>query len=172
LTITKIDDTCKRALEIDGLPAAQRYSEILGVPVDELEFGKPRGFATRPTALKVGKEYFLRAPWMPLPDGSILFANLLEEGTELEILKIGDMAEHTRKFFKEDLPRRVPNPSATLLFHCGGRAWFAAATGNIGGLSETFRDAPNCAGFNVNFEIYCGFHINTTLTVLSFGASE
>lgn len=172
LTITKIDDTCQRALEIDGLPAAQRYADILGVSIDDLEFGKPHGFATRPTALKVGREYFLRAPWKPLPDGSVLFANLLEEGTELEILKIGDMVESTRKFFKEDLPHRVPNPQAALLFHCGGRTWFASSTGNIGGLSETFRDAPPCAGFNVNFEIYCGFHINTTLTVLAFGASE
>lgn len=169
LTITKIDDSCQRALEIDGLPAAQRYADILGVPVDELEFGKPRGFATRPTALKVGREYFLRAPWKPLPDGSVLFANLLEEGTELEILKIGDMIEHTRRFFQEDLPRRVPSPQAAILFHCGGRTWFAAATGNLGRLSDTFHDAPPCAGFNVHFEIYCGFHINTTLTVLAFG---
>src|SRR5262249_60006787 len=70
--ITKIDETAKRALEIDGQPAARRYADLLGVGVDDLEFGKPRGFAVRPTALRVGREYFIRAPWKPLDAGSIL----------------------------------------------------------------------------------------------------
>jgi hypothetical protein len=171
LTITRVDDSATRALEIDGKPAAQRYSDLLGVPVDELEFGKPRGFAVHPTALKVGREYFIRAPWKPLPDGSILFANLLEEGTELELMKMGDMAGLTRSFFQEELPRRVQNPQATLLFHCSGRMWYAGATGTIPQLAETLRHAPAAAGMNVHFEIYSGFHINTTLTVLAFGGN-
>lgn len=171
LTITRVDESATRALEIDGRPAAQRYAEMLGVSVDELEFGKPRGFAVHPTALKVGREYFIRAPWKPLPDGSILFANLLEEGTELELMKMGDMAGMTRAFFKEELPRRVQNPQATLLFHCSGRMWYASSTGTVPQLAETLRHAPSAAGMNVHFEIYSGFHINTTLTVLAFGGN-
>jgi hypothetical protein len=171
LTITRVDESATRALEIDGKPAAQRYADMLGVPVDELEFGKPRGFAVHPTALKVGREYFIRAPWKPLTDGSILFANLLEEGTELELMKIGDMAGMTRGFFQEELPRRVPNPQAALLFHCSGRMWYAGSTGTIPQLAETLRHAPAAAGMNVHFEIYSGFHINTTLTVLAFGGN-
>ena len=169
--ITKIDDTAKRALEIDGKPAAKRYAELLGVGVDELEFGKPRGFAVRPTALRVGREYFIRAPWKPLDDGSILFANMLEEGTELEIVKLTDIVESTRRFFESELPARVPRPRAALLFHCGGRKLFAESTGRLADLADAFKSAPPCAGMNVLFEIYCGFHINTTLTTLAFGAS-
>jgi hypothetical protein len=171
LTITRVDESATRALEIDGKPAARRYSDLLGVPVDELEFGKPRGFAVSPTALKVGREYFIRAPWKPLPDGSILFANLLEEGTELELMKMGDMAGLTRSFFQEELPRRVQNPQAALLFHCGGRMFYAAMTGKVPALANTLRFAPPAAGMNVLFEIYSGFAINTTLTVLAFGAN-
>lgn len=171
LTITKVDPTYTRALEIDGKPAAQRYAQLLGVSVDELEFGKPRGFATRPTALRVGREHFIRAAWKPLPDGSILFANLLEEGQEMELMRLGDMAAMTRSFFQDELPRRVPNPQAALLFHCGGRMWFAHATGTVGSLAETLRYAPPAVGMNVHFEIYSGFHINTTLTVLAFGSN-
>ncbi|WP_375770347.1 FIST C-terminal domain-containing protein [Archangium gephyra] len=171
LTITRVDESATRALEIDGKPAAERYADLLGVPVGELEFGKPRGFAVHPTALKVGREYFIRSPWKPLPDGSILFANLLEEGTELELMKMGDMAGMTRSFFQEELPRRVQNPQATLLFHCSGRMWYAGATGTIPQLAETLRHAPAAAGMNVHFEIYSGFHINTTLTVLAFGGN-
>jgi hypothetical protein len=171
LVITKVDDSHTRALEIDGKPAAQRYAELLGVGVDELEFGKPKGFAVRPTALKVGREYFIRAAWKPLEDGSILFANLLEEGTELELMKLGDPAGMMRQFFQEELPRRVPNPQATLLFHCSGRMWYASATNTVKELADTLRFAPPAAGMNVHFEIYSGFHINTTLTVLAFGAN-
>ncbi|HMG51846.1 MAG TPA: FIST N-terminal domain-containing protein [Kofleriaceae bacterium] len=169
--ITKIDDTAKRALEIDGQPAARRYADLLGVGVDELEFGKPRGFAVRPAALRVGREYFIRAPWKPLDDGSILFANMLEEGSELEIVKLTDIVESTRRFFESELPARVPSPRAALMFHCGGRKIYAEATGQLPALSRTFASAPPCAGMNVLFEIYCGFHINTTLTTLAFGAT-
>jgi hypothetical protein len=172
MTITKVDESHTRALEIDGKPAAVRYADLLGCRPDELEFGTPKGFAVRPTALRVGREYFIRAPWKPvLEDNSILFANLLEEGSELELMKIGDMAGMTKSFFAEELPRRVHNPQAALLFHCGGRMWYASATGKIPELAETLRSAPTAAGMNVHFEIYSGFHINTTLTVLAFGSN-
>ncbi|AGC42060.1 hypothetical protein MYSTI_00710 [Myxococcus stipitatus DSM 14675] len=171
LTITKVDDSHTRALEIDGRPAAKRYAEILGVDVPDLEFGTPQGFAVRPTALRVGREYFIRAAWRPNEDGSILFANLLEEGTELELMRLGDMAGMTRGFFTDELPRRVQNPQAALLFHCGGRMWYAHATNTVSQLAETLKAAPTAAGMNVHFEIYSGFHINTTLTTLVFGAN-
>jgi hypothetical protein len=169
LRVTRLDESHQRALEIDGKPAAARYAELIGAAIDELEFGLPRGFSLRPTALKVGKEYFLRAPWKPLPDGSILFANLLEEGTELEVMRLGDMAESTRRFFQETVPERVPSPTAALLFHCGARSMVARATGQGEALAAAFAAAPPAVGFDVHFEIYCGFHINTTLTSLVFG---
>ena len=170
--ITKIDESCTRALEIDGQPAAKRYAELLGVEIDDLEFGKPNGFSARPTALKVGREYFIRAPWKPLLDGSIVFANLLDEGAELELMQYSDLGEATRRFFTEELPKRVPNPTASLLFHCSGRVWAAHANGSFPGLSAAFAAAPPAVGFNVAFEIYCGFQINTTLTVLAFGRND
>jgi hypothetical protein len=171
VTITKVDDTCRRVVEIDGKPAVARYSEILGVDVSDLDFASPGGFATRPTALLVGREYFIRSPWKALEDGSILFANLLEEGTELELMKLGDIEGMTRRFFREEIPRRVSSPEAALIFHCSGRSMFANAIGKTKELSSAFEDAPPCAGFNVNFEVYCGFQINATLTVLAFGAT-
>ncbi len=170
--ITKTDETCTRALEIDGQPAAKRYAELLGVGIDDLEFGKPNGFTQKPTALKVGREYFIRAPWKPLPDGSVMFANLLDEGVELELMQYRDIGESTRRFFTEELPKRVPSPTASLLFHCSGRTWASHALGAFDGLSAAFSAAPPAAGFNVAFEIYCGFQINTTLTVLAFGRDD
>ncbi|HVY47739.1 MAG TPA: FIST N-terminal domain-containing protein [Minicystis sp.] len=172
VTITKVDETCTRALEIDGQPAAKRYAELIDVAPEELEFGTPKGFAARPTALKVGREYFIRAPFKPLEDGSIVFVNLLDEGAEFEIMRLVDPADATRRFFEEELPRRVKSPSACVLFHCTGRAWAAQNMGQAERLSEAFRAAPPSAGFNVCFELYSGFAINTTLTVLAFGKND
>ncbi len=169
LTVTRVDAACTRALEIDGKPAAARYAEILGVGIDELEFGLPKGFAMRPTAIKMGREYIVRAPWKPLPDGSIVFANLLEEGTEMEIMRLDDMVETTRRFLAEEIPARVPNPKAALLFHCGGRTWFAQALGKLDAIGATLAAGPPSAGFNVSFEVFNGLAVNTTLTALVFG---
>lgn len=171
LRITRVDDTCRRALEIDGKPAAERYAELLGVTVDDLEFGKPRGFSSRPTGIRVGREIFMRSPWKPLPDGSILFTNLLVEGTELELMTMVDPVASTRRFFTEELPRRVRAPTATLLFHCGGRLWTARSLGIVDEMSNCLAAAPNPAGMVVSFEIFSGLAINTTLTVLAFGES-
>lgn len=171
LTITKVDDSGYLALEIDGKPAAARYAELLGVAPHELGFGNPNGFATYPTGLRVGHEYFMRSPFQPLPDGSIQFVNLLAEDTELEIMKLGDTAQHTQRFFTEELPRKVRDPSALLLFQCGARAMLSAYACTLEQLSQSFTHAPPCAGLNCMFEIYCGFHINTTLTVLAFGSA-
>lgn len=172
LRLTKVDVMSNRAIEIDGKPAAARYAELLGVEIADLEFGKPKGFGVMPTALKVGREYFIRAPWQALPDGSIMFANMLEEGVELELVRIGDPAAETAKLWDVDIPARLANPSAALVFHCGGRVAQAAALGELENVSKTFAKAPPCAGFTVLFETYCGFHINTTLTALVFGASS
>lgn len=172
VTFTKVDDATRRVLEINGKPAAEEYANLLGIPVSELDFGKPNGFSSRPTALRVGREYFMRSPWMALPDGSISFVSHVAEGTELELMKLGDMVAMTRKFFAEDLPRRVPSPHAALLFNCGGRSWVSRALGIHDALGGAYDAAPPLVGFDCAGEIYNGFAIDTTLTVLAFGAGN
>ncbi len=77
----------------------------------------------------------------------------------------------TKCFFEEEVPRRVSSPQAALLFRCSGRTWVAEETGTREALAQTFKAAPTCVGFNVFFEVYCGFSINNTLTSVVFGAS-
>lgn len=172
LTITKLDDDCRRVIELDGQPATERYAEAIGVPVSDLDYPNMKGLMGHPLALHVGREYFLRAAWFPQADGSIVFGNLLEEGAELDLMRSVDLAESTRRFFEEEVPRRVRSPQAALLFNCGARHWTAASTGRIQELSNAFTAGPPSAGMNAWFEIYCGFNISFTLTALVFGASE
>jgi hypothetical protein len=174
LTITKVDASCTRALEIDGRPAAARYAELIGVDVADLGYGSLKGFEVRPTAMRLGREHVMRAPWMAMPDGSVLFANLVEENMELELMRIGDPGAITRRFFVEEIPARVKDPSAALLFHCGARTMHLAAAGDDDRQrhAASFADAPPCAGMDVCFEIWNGLHVNCTLTALVFGRSS
>lgn len=170
MVITDVSDDGYRALTIDGKPAAAHYADVIGVGVEELPFGMPKGFSDRPLAMRVGREFFMRSPLAPLPDGSVLFANLIEEGAEYELMKLGDQPSAMKQFWAEEVPRRVTNPQSALLFHCNGRQYVAMQQGNTDALSDAFASAPPSAGFNVQFEMYCGFHINTTLTTLVFGS--
>ena len=59
-----------------------------------------------------------------------------------------------------------------LLFHCTARTLYAGVMGKSEELNKAFASAPPSAGFNVFFEIYSGFQINTTLTTLAFGSND
>ena len=72
---------------------------------------------------------------------------------------------------RRSAPPRSSSARAALLFHCSGRKVFSQVAGKGAELAATFAAAPTCAGMNVQFEIYCGFSINSTLTSLAFGAS-
>jgi hypothetical protein len=169
--VTKVDATSRRILELDGRPAATRYAELIGLRPDELTFGQIHNWAQYSLALRVGREYFLRAVWKADGDDSLLGMNLIPEDHELDVVRAGDIVESTRRFFSDEVPRRVPNPSAALLFDCNARRVATAMGGQLEALGNTFSLAPPCAGFNVHLETYCGFQINSTLTSLVFGES-
>jgi hypothetical protein len=167
--VTKLDDTCQLALEIDGKPAAERYAELVGVGIEDLDILKPTGFTFNSAALRVGREYFIRSPYR-VEGKAIRFINFLVENAELELVTAGDPLATTLMFFKEELPKRVPSPQAALFFDCGARAWISHRAGIFAPLADLFRFAPPCAGLVVRLEIYCGFSISGTLTSLVFGS--
>lgn len=167
VVITKVDETARRALEIDGRPAVERYAELCDVAPDKL--GESNKLWHLSTAIRVGTEYFMRAPWQPLPDGSILFANMLTENTELELMKLADMKTKLEGFFRDEIPRRIKSPAGVLFFECAGRNQLADLLGIKSQLGETFRLAPPAAGMSAAFELYNGFQINSTMTVLALG---
>ncbi|AKV02835.1 GfdT [Labilithrix luteola] len=170
LLVTKVDSSFARALEIDGRPAAARYAELLGVDVTDLGIDKPAGFATWPTARRIGREYFIHGPSRPLDDGSILFSNLLSEGTELELMQLDDLAGSTARFLREEVPARVGPPAAAFVFHCQRCMSVAETRGTTQDVSRAFHAAP-VVGMNAYLEVYCGFQMTSTLTALAFGSS-
>jgi hypothetical protein len=170
IVITKVDESAKCAVEIDGKRAVDRWAELAGVAVDELE--SKNALLTLSTAMKVGREFFMRAPWRPLPDGSILFANMLTENTELHVMKIGDMPHMLNRFFTEEIPMKIASPRGLLLFDCAARGALSQALGLTERLGQAYRQAPRALGMSACFELCNGFQINSTITALAFGDSK
>lgn len=168
--VTKVDLATRRIFELDGQPAAARWAEVCGVPPEALTPAHLEQLLSWSLAMRVGREYFLRAIMAGESDGSLQSTNMLQDDLELEVMRVGDPVEATRRFFTEELPRRVPNPTAALLFDCGARRLYAQLTGKAEALGATFKQAPPCAGLTVQFETYCGFMVNSTLTALVFGS--
>lgn len=169
--VTKVDVATRRILELDGKPAGSRWAEIADVPPEHLTIAQPDQFLRWALAMRVGREYFLRAISKSLTEDVLESTNMVQEDQELEVMRVGDIVASTRKFFEEELPRRIEKPSAALLFDCGARKLYAQMTGKLDELGATLASAPPCAGFTVQFETYCGFMINSTLTSLVFGES-
>ncbi|MBX3229286.1 MAG: hypothetical protein KIT84_18305 [Labilithrix sp.] len=170
VVITKVDPSAKCAVELDGKRAVDRWSELAGVPVDELE--SKAALVTMSTAIKVGREYFMRSPWKPLPDGSIMFANMLTENTELHVMKLGDMPEMLDHFLVDELPLKLQTPTGLIAFECGMRGLVSHMMGLNARMGAAFKKAPTVVGMAACFELCNGFQINSTMTGLAFGASR
>ena len=168
--LTKVDVPERRVLELDGKPAGRHWAEIAGVPPEHLTFANPQQFLSWSMAMRVGREYFLRSIAKRMDDDTLESANMVQEDLELEVMRVGDIVSSTRRFFAEEVPRRVPNPTAALLFDCGARKLYAELVGKLDAVSDAFVGAPPAAGFTVQFETYCGFMVNSTLTALVFGS--
>jgi hypothetical protein len=169
--LTKVDVPARRILELDGKSAGARWAEIAGVPPEHLTAANPEQFFKSSLAMRVGREHFLRSIAKRLDDDTLDSANMVQEDLELEVMRAGDIVESTRRFFIEEIPRRVANPTAALLFDCGARRLYAHLLGKVPELSRTFADAPKAAGLTVQYETYCGFMVNSTLTALVFGSN-
>ncbi|NUP06108.1 MAG: hypothetical protein HOW73_08620 [Polyangiaceae bacterium] len=170
--LTKVDLATRRIIELDGKPAGPRWAEIVGVPPEHLTLAHPDQLLRWALAMRVGREYFLRAIGKSFTDDSLESMNMVQEDLDLEVMRLGNMIESTRRFLSEEVPRRVPNPTAAMFFDCGARKLFATMTGKLGDLSDAFKLAPPCGGMTVHFETYCGFMVNSTLTSLVFGTHQ
>jgi hypothetical protein len=170
--LTKVDIAARRIIELDGQSAGRRWAEIAGVPPEHLTFANPEQFLRWSMAMRVGREFFLRSIAKRMDDDTLDSANMMQEDLELEVMRAGDIIASTRRFFAEEIPRRVANPTAALLFDCGARKLYAQLLGKLPELSATFASAPIAAGFTCQFETYCGFMVNSTLTALVFGSDS
>ena len=158
LTPTKVDENRRIVFEFDHKPAAEAYSEALGVSLDDL----PKYFSAYPFGLVFDEQnIFVRVPQYILEDLSVKFACALKTGLEFTVLRATDVVADTKLDLKK---HNINDMKAAVDFHCAYRFLELSAKNQLKDYSELFGNVP-AIGFSTYGESYIG-HMNQTSTML------
>jgi hypothetical protein len=160
LTATKVNEAAREVLEFNDKPAVEAYASALGAPVEKAS----EYFMTNPVGLMVGDDPFVRSP-QQVKGKSIIFYCNVPEGTDLTILKAGDIVESTKKAL--DAKKKEIGPfSGIINFNCILRTLELKQENRTEAYGQLFADVPTI-GFSTYGEEMVG-HINQTATMLIF----
>ncbi|MDX5432366.1 MAG: FIST domain containing protein, partial [Halomonas sp.] len=88
LVVTRADAEQRVVYEINGIPAAQAYAELIGVTVEALE---PHHFAAAPVVVLIDGTDYVRSIQKAGPDGSLTFYSAIDEGLVLRVAQGMDL---------------------------------------------------------------------------------
>jgi len=156
LLVTKSDLRNRILYEFDHRPCGEVYAEVLGVPQDEIQ----DYFVCNPLGVVADSEIFVRTFNQIQGDGITLHCGL-PEGTEVNVLKIGNIVEDTKKALDAAIPYQ---PAGVINFNCLYRTLEILHENQVEPYCALFGRYPSI-GFSTNGEAFFG-HINETSTVL------
>jgi len=164
--ITKADMAKRLVYRLDGMPAARRYAELLGVEVEEL---KPQVFSKNPLMYFYGGECYVRALRRVCEDGALEFGCAIEEGMVLNLCEHQNLASEYDKLLAES-GQAVGKIKLLIVCNCIYRALEADADDLNQRLAEkTSQFAEHIIGFDTYGEQWHGLHMNQTLVALALG---
>jgi hypothetical protein len=164
LVITAADPSTRLVKEIDGLPAAEAYAELLALRVDQLDSAV---FSANPVMLRIGGDYYVRSVQKVNPDHSLTFYCAIDEGL---VLAIGSGLEPlaTLELGFADLERRIGTPSFIFGCDCILRRLELEQLDQVGRVGQ-FLAANRVIGFNTYGEQIDAIHVNQTFTGIALG---
>lgn len=163
LVVTEAVPSRRVVKEINGLPAAEEYARILGVPVTV----SPTQFAGSPLVVLIDGADYVRSIQKVNPDGSLTFYCAIERGVVLRAAKGVDLVTNLERAL-DRVAIEIGPPLLVLACDCVLRKLEIAQSG----LEDAVRDIlrrHNAVGFNTYGEQYCGVHVNQTLTGIALG---
>jgi hypothetical protein len=167
MVVTEVDAARRVVKEINGLPAIEEYSRIVGVPAADL---MPSHFAAWPVVVMIDGTDFVRSIQQANPDGSLTFYCAIDEGVVLRVAhgkdllgQLGDTIDGLR----EDLGEL----QAMLVCDCILRNLEATRDGSKDAVGELFR-SNNAVGFATYGEQFGGVHVNQTMTGIAIGSGR
>ena len=110
LLVTKSDLRSRTLYEFDHRPCGEVYAEVLGVPLDQIQ----KHFVSNPLGMVAGDEIFVRT-FDQITDGGITLHCGLPEGTEINVLRIGDIVEDTKAALDTNIRYQ---PAGVINFNC------------------------------------------------------
>ncbi|MCB0414150.1 MAG: FIST C-terminal domain-containing protein [Bdellovibrionales bacterium] len=167
--ITESDPETRTVLEIDGEPAAEAYSKMLGVDISDFTANT---FSENPLMLKIGDDYFVRSIQKVNEDKSLTFYCAIDDGLVLTLGSRKNIVENLDRLFTS-LKGKLGEVNQSLLFECILRKL------EVNSLSPKEREksmellrSNNAMGFHTYGEQYGGVHINQTITGVAFGKAS
>ncbi len=167
LVITEADPATRTVAEINGLPAAEEYARIVGMPVADLS---PGVFAAHPLMVRIGGQDFVRSINKIHSDGSLTFYCAIDNGLVLTLAKGENLLENLRRQL-EQLAGEIPDTQLVLGFDCILRRIEVQDRGEEKQLRDLLAPFPYL-GFCTYGEQYNGIHVNQTLTGMALGGSH
>lgn len=156
LLVTKSDLRSRILYEFDHRPCGEVYAEVLGVPVEKIQ----DYFVSNPLGVVAGDEIFVRT-FNQIQDGGITLHCGLPEGTEINVLKIGNIVDDTKKALDDVITYQ---PAGVINFNCLYRTLEILNEKQVEPYCALFGRYPSI-GFSTGGEAYLG-HINETSTIL------
>lgn len=167
LVVTEADPSQRIVREINGVPAAEEYARVLGVPASDLD---PHNFAKMPVVVLIDGANYVRSIWKVNPDGSLTLACAIEAGVVLRVAHGVDLVANLEKALSQ-VRAEIGPPQLVLVCDCLYRKLEIVQSGLEDRVSDIFR-RNNAVGFNTYGEQFCGVHINQTLTGIALGSGS
>lgn len=164
MVVTRADPMHRIVHEINGCPAAEEYSRIIGVAMDYLD---PMIFAEFPVVVRIGDSDFVRSIQKVNPDGSLTFFCAIDEGIVFRVAEGEGMLENLNSAL-EQIRQKIGKPRLVIGCDCILRNLEAKRRGWRRSIGNVLGDC-NMVGFSTYGEQFHGMHVNQTLTGIAFG---
>ncbi|WP_263770714.1 nitric oxide-sensing protein NosP [Propionivibrio soli] len=164
LVVTEADPSRRLVKEVNGLPAAEEYARVIGVPKENLG---AFNFASSPVVVILDGTDYVRSIQRANPDGSLTFFCAIEEGLVLRVAHGVDLLDNLNRTFA-GLVQEIGPPQAVLACDCVLRNIEIAQSGLKSEVSRLF-DEHHVVGFSTYGEQFRGVHVNQTLTGIALG---
>ncbi|SDN79079.1 nitric oxide-sensing protein NosP [Vreelandella arcis] len=164
LVVTEADRERRRVVELNGLPAASVYADLVGVSPNALA---PGVFASHPLAVQLGGQHYVRSIQCVNDDGSLNFYCAVENGIVLTAMQPAPLLDDLNRML-QGVTARLGQPSLMIGCDCFLRRMELEAVEHLEQASTLLRQS-RVVGFNTYGEQHHGMHVNQTFTGVAFG---
>ena len=159
VTATKVDEANRIIYEFNNKPAAEVYANLLNTSVADA----PNYFMEYALGLMVDDQPYIRSIQRIVDNDALMLYCNVKNGTELRIMKAGNMIADTKKSLDE-IKKKHKTISGMLIFNCILRYLDLQNKNQVDEYANLFADTPT-VGFSTYGEALIG-HINQTATFL------
>ncbi|SNY98810.1 nitric oxide-sensing protein NosP [Halomonas sp. hl-4] len=164
LVVTEADRERRRVVELNGLPAARVYADLVGVEPYTLG---PSVFARHPLAVQLGGQHYVRSIQRANADGSLSFYCAVENGIVLTAMQPAPLLDDLNNML-QGVTARLGQPSLMIGCDCFLRRMELEAVQHVEQASTLLRQS-RVVGFNTYGEQHHGMHVNQTFTGVALG---